>query len=578
MEAAREIVLSHTVQFLSMEEALQALYAIEDTRSKSSGLLNKLRSLQEKLLGGQLHLAVLGQMKRGKSSFINALLGADILPTGVLPVTAIITEIRYGAAPEAVIVYATGGLRENVPLNTLADYITEAGNPGNKRQVATVEIAYPSPFLESGIVLIDTPGIGSTHAHNTQTTEDYLEKIDAGIVVLSVDPPITEAESQFLHRVREDIPKLFFILNKTDTATPAEIVTVRHFLEKELLRLQLTSPEIFPLSAKQVLEEKRRSVSGASGLCDFERRLKKFLTEEKRQVLVRSVALDVLQMARTLKFAASIGMRAAGMDAAELEVKRMTLDRLLERTTEEVRELQILLRQRSADILGGVEQDLKTRVEGSVSVVQQHLKVFGAQHPKETGRALGTLLEDFLMKEVESVFQTWRVEEDEKIQAQLNDLTSRFVGQANSILERLEQGAGDLFAIPMEHLSISCPLRVESHLKYRVEPIFYSLDTFLLVLPRFLLRPLVLRRMYRNVPVLLDMNSGRVRYDYVERLQASLTQFEKNLCAAIAMVTEVLAAALHQSPDVSQQQEKSIAALDSVICSCSQLLKQEASS
>ena len=70
----------------------------------------------------------------------------------------------------------------------LADYITESGNPGNKKQVASVELAYPSPFLESGIILIDTPGIGSTHAHNTRTTEGYLEQVDAGIVVLSVDP------------------------------------------------------------------------------------------------------------------------------------------------------------------------------------------------------------------------------------------------------------------------------------------------------------------------------------------------------------------------------------------------------
>ena len=68
-------------------------------------------------------------------------------------------------------------------MNTLADYITEDGNPGNRKQVGSVEIAYPSSFLGGGVVLIDTPGIGSTpHAHNTQTTESCLEQIDAGIV------------------------------------------------------------------------------------------------------------------------------------------------------------------------------------------------------------------------------------------------------------------------------------------------------------------------------------------------------------------------------------------------------------
>ena len=201
----------------SIAGVLRALLAISDSGTRNDSLHEKLLSLERKLASNQLHLAVLGQMKRGKSSFINALMGAEILPTGVLPVTAVITEIKYGLVPEAIILYTTGA-REQVDLGTLADYITESGNPGNKKQVASVELAYPSPFLESGIILIDTPGIGSTHAHNTRTTEGYLEQVDAGIVVLSVDPPITEVESHFIRNVKEEIPKLFFILNKVDAA------------------------------------------------------------------------------------------------------------------------------------------------------------------------------------------------------------------------------------------------------------------------------------------------------------------------------------------------------------------------
>ena len=568
-------IAAQAVEPHSIEESLRTLRAIEESKSSSKGLRDKLVALEEKLATGQLHLAVLGQMKRGKSSFINALLGVDVLPTGVLPVTAIITEIRYGPAPEAIIVYATGGLRESVALSALADYITEAGNPGNKKQVASVEVAYPSSFLESGIVLIDTPGIGSTHVHNTQTTESYLEHVDAGIVVLSVDPPITEVESQFVRRIKEDIPKLFFILNKIDVVSADEPSKITEFLENELSRLHIEAPEIFQLSARQALQEKRQPFTHgeiSSGLDAFESRLRTFLTKEKRQVLVRSVALDALQIARTLKFAASIGVRAGELGPAELEGKRMALDRLLERTATEVRELQILLRQRSTDILVRVEKDLKAQVEGHVSEVQQHLKRFQEQHTKETGRAFGTLLEDFLMREVETVFQNWRIQEDEKIQAELDELSSRFVAQGNSILERLEKSAGALFEIPVEHLSISCPLRVESRLRYRVERVFYSLDSFLLLLPRFLLRPVVLRRMHNNVSLLLDMNAGRIRYDYVERLQASMTQFEKNLCAAITMVTDTLNSVLHAPQGSAQKNSVTVGILDSIVCDCSRLL------
>ena len=569
-------ITDKVVECQSVEETLHALLAIGSTANNQS-VQTRLLCLQEKLAAGQLHLAVLGQMKRGKSSLINALLKSDVLPTGVLPVTAIITEIRYGEVPDATIVYATGGLREQVPLSSLADYIAEAGNPGNRKQVASVEVTYPSPFLKDGIVLIDTPGIGSTHAHNTETTERYLGQIDAGIVVLSVDPPITEVESRFINDIRHEIPKLFFILNKTDVASPDELSEIARFLEDELARLQIHSPEVFPLSAQQDRNHSQRPSgdTASNGLRAFEQRLRTFLSEEKRQVLVRSVAGDALEVARTLRFAASVGARAATMNSDEIENKRLALDRLLEQTAMEMRELQVLLRQRSADVLNGVEHDLTAQADANVSEVQKHVELFQAQHPKTTGRAFGSLLEEFLMKEVETVFRRWKVQEDEKVQIQMDSLSSRFVVQANGILDQLERAAGSLFDIPVEHLKINCPLRAESHLHYRVERVFYSLDSFLLLLPGFLLRPIVFRRMRNNVPLLLDMNAGRMRYDYLERLQASMKRFEEGLRGAIVMVTDSLSASMRTPSSNPEQHTTVVGCLDIVIRNCRRLCSEQ---
>src|SRR5271163_7060 len=100
------VATDQTVGPRSIEEVLRTLLAIADSGSGNRSPREKLFSLGTKLASGQLQLAVLGQMKRGKSSFINALLGSEVLPTGVLPVTAIITEIRYGPKPEAEIAYS----------------------------------------------------------------------------------------------------------------------------------------------------------------------------------------------------------------------------------------------------------------------------------------------------------------------------------------------------------------------------------------------------------------------------------------------------------------------------------------
>jgi GTP-binding protein EngB required for normal cell division len=565
--------IDQTVERPAIEEVLHTLLTVEHYGAVNKGLREKLLSLEKKLASNQLHLAVLGQMKRGKSSFINALLGAEILPTGVLPVTAVVTEIKYGPAPCATILHTTGQ-RVEVDISTLVDYITEAGNPGNKRQVESVEITYPSSFLESGMVLIDTPGIGSTHTHNTRTTEAYLESVDAGIVVFSVDPPITEVESQFLREIKEDIPKLFFILNKTDVVSADEASHVFRFLEEELIRLQMDSPEIFPLSARQALQQKQQAscTSPSSGIELFERRLRSFLVEEKAQVLVRSVTLDALHIARTLRFATAIGVRAGEMNPTELHSKRLELDRLLRCAETDLRELQVLLRQHSADLIGRVEHDLTAQVVACVPVVRQHLRLFQAQHPKETGRAFGTLLEAFLTKEVETAFRNWRVREDDEIQTQLDEISSRFVAQANGILERLQEAAVILFETPIERLSVTCSLRVDSHLHYRVERVFYSLERFLLLLPRFLLRPIVLRRMNERLWSVLDMNAGRIRYDYLERLQSSMAQFENDLHAAVIMVTDSLKSVLSEADGKTRHQTATLDVLDSVIRDCSQLL------
>jgi GTP-binding protein EngB required for normal cell division len=557
----------------SIAGALRDLLRISDSGTRNDSLHERLLSLERKLASNELHLAVLGQMKRGKSSFINALMGAEILPTGVLPVTAVITEIKYGLVPEAVILYSTGA-REQVDPGTLADYITESGNPGNKKQVASVELAYPSPFLESGIILIDTPGIGSTHVHNTRTTEGYLQQVDAGIVVLSVDPPITEVESSFIRNVKEDVPKLFFILNKVDAASADDVAHIACFLEEELSRLQIASPEIFCLSARRAIEGRRKppTTVASSGIEMFEERLRTFLLEEKDRVLVRSIAFDALHIARTLKFAATIGVRVQSMSLDELRLKGRAIEQLLEQTESEMNELRVLQREHSADIIARVERDLNMHVQESVPIVRQHLQLFPSQHPRETGRAFGALLESFLMDEIETVFRSWRIREDETVQSLLDTLSARFVNRANAILDRLQQAAGMLFEIPVEAVMIHCPLRVESHLYYRVERVFHSLDSFFLVLPRFLLRPIVLGKMQGRIWQFLDLNAGRIRYDYVERLQSSMSQFEKDLGAGVTMLTESLRSALRKPREGTQPEAAGLDVLECVSRDCARIV------
>ena len=158
----------------------------------------------KKLKNEYLYLAVIGQFKRGKSSLINSLIGIDILPTAVLPLTSMITMIKFGEEQIVKVIFEDDK-ELLIPGHELFNYTTESGNPSNIKKVRFVEILYPSEFLKDGIILIDTPGIGSLFLHNTKSTESFIPKIDAAIFVLSIDPPITQTEFQFFEDIRLNV-------------------------------------------------------------------------------------------------------------------------------------------------------------------------------------------------------------------------------------------------------------------------------------------------------------------------------------------------------------------------------------
>ena len=97
------------------------------------------RRLNFRLVSRQFRVLVVGEAKRGKSTFVNALIGRDVLPTGVLPLTALITTL-VGGFPEHVLVDYADGRREEHPLAALADFVTETGNPHNRRGVDDVTV------------------------------------------------------------------------------------------------------------------------------------------------------------------------------------------------------------------------------------------------------------------------------------------------------------------------------------------------------------------------------------------------------------------------------------------------------
>ena len=201
--------------------------------SKAAGA--QAREARQRLRDRHVVVGVIGQFKRGKTSLVNAWLGQDLLPVGVLPTTGVVTRLRRGDRPRALVRFLDGRERE-VGLAEVATYVSEATNPDNERGVRELALEVVTSTLPEWAELVDTPGIGSTHSHATQSAVAYLPWIDLGMFVLSPEPPLTEDERAYLMQAREYAAKLIVVLTKSDTAPAAAIDAVRSYAGAEIAR------------------------------------------------------------------------------------------------------------------------------------------------------------------------------------------------------------------------------------------------------------------------------------------------------------------------------------------------------
>jgi GTP-binding protein EngB required for normal cell division len=276
--------------------ATKQLFQAYDAREASERCQDLLVQLAE----DRFNLAVVGQFKRGKSTLMNAVLGRDLLPTGLLPLTSAITTLCYGPQERVVVRRKESSWEQDVPLAQLPDYITERGNPGNEKGLLEARVELPVLFLRRGLHFIDTPGIGSARHENTATTYAFLPQMAAVIFVTSVEAPLSQAEEGFLLDIRGQVRHLFVVVNKLDllAGTDREDVLGYIHLHVEQL-LGRGAVHLYPLSARDGLTAKLNHDDAGlsrSGLAAFEQALAAFLAEAQGRAFLVSILDRALRL------------------------------------------------------------------------------------------------------------------------------------------------------------------------------------------------------------------------------------------------------------------------------------------
>jgi GTPase SAR1 family protein len=251
---------------------------------------DEIADLFTRLAEDRFVLLVAGRFSRGKTSLMNAILGLDRLPTGILPLTSVITSVAYGRPERVQLEQERGGLPIDIPMEALADYITERGNPGNARRIHIAHVALPAEILRRGFHFVDSPGLGSAIQENTRTTESYFPEADAVIVVSGFDGPLTDDEVRALRAFAATGRPIFLVLNKQDLAPPSERAEVLAFVRERLEPLAPSGRlQIFSTSARDGLAA---SLAGddaalaASGVGALRTELIRLLLEDKQRLVI----------------------------------------------------------------------------------------------------------------------------------------------------------------------------------------------------------------------------------------------------------------------------------------------------
>jgi GTP-binding protein EngB required for normal cell division len=523
-----------------------------------------LHALRDRLQSARLRVLVAGEAKRGKSTLINALLGRDVLPTGVTPLTAVATTVTAGR-PEAIEVSFGGGRVEDFPLVALADFGTERGNPAGRRNVASITVRLDAPLLRRGVEIVDTPGTGSVHAHNTATADLALPSMDAAIFVLTADPPVSSSERELLGRVAGLSVALFIVLNKADYLDSAGLAEAVEFTEQVAVAATGRPVRIYPVSARAGL-----TAAGDTGFAAFAADFLGYLDSGRVSDVELSVAGHARRIAEQLLDEVALAQRAARLPGEEAAARVAAFGARLAAVSEQCAAAE--------DQAAGRSRRMLTALNSAAAEAERRLAA-------EIGSAVGLLLDSELAAaspaEIERLgrsrltglvtqaVDTWRREQAALLDAGLRGIDEQCTAGLAAELAEVRAAAAELLGLGLVLPPAASALGSDRQFFYvldeRVDQAELLAGAVRRRLPGEVGRRLARQHVLGEVPELVGAHVGRARGDLQYRLAEATRRLLADVRQRYTGSTERLAAALQRAAtiraDAAGQADRELAGL-----------------
>ena len=509
--------MSEAPHSLERDEGIANLARVA-TALGARSIADEATALGERSRAGLFFVACVGQFKRGKSTLLNGLLDDSVLPMGVVPVTAAVTILRHGPRREARVRFIDGRTEVVAP-EAIVSYVSEEENPENAKGVRGVEVFLPSPLLANGMCLVDTPGIGSVFSGNTSVTREFVPHIDAALVVLGADPPISGDELALVREVSQHVSELLFVLNKADRLPAADHAQAVRFTEKVLAKhLMCPAGRIFEISAVEPGARDWFALKGALESLARESGAALALQGSARQAqrLARALELEIKEHRAALLRPVEDSQARVARLRAHVEAGEQSLHELSHLLDAEQEQLTMMLTRKRAGFLSSAQ-----------AVAGEKLALAVAAEPRESAAKLRQRSFELAQEAAREALEVWRAEVQPLAEELYRKAEKRFVELANAFTTRLRE-AGEESTAP--ELEAETTFRSKSSLFYTELMTRTSASFLTWILDRLRTRGGATRavsgRAREYLDQLLVTNTSRIMYDLVERTLESRRQLE----------------------------------------------------
>ena len=421
----------------TLATALNRLAALGTERDRE-----QLLALLDRLDAARLRVLVVGEAKRGKSTLINALLGRDVLPSGVTPLTAVVTTVRYGDGSRIEVAFLDGH-EEKHPLTALADFVTEVRNPRNQRMVAGVTAYLDAPVLAGGVELVDTPGTGSVFQWDTEAAHEALRTMDAAVFVLAADPPVSASERNLLGNVAALSVTTFAVLNKADHLDEAGLAEAVEFTRRVLGEAGHPGT-VYPMSARAALR------GGGDGFTAFAADFTAYLSARRKTDLHTSAVAQARRIASSLLDEVRLTRRAAEMRAGDAAQRVEQFSARLSEVTVHSRDAVAVVDGESARQLFALND--AADVEGprlGREVTGQLERLFDGELRDATAAEIERRGREQLAALAVAAAETWRQQHREAIEQALAAVDARLAVDLKAELDVLRDSATELLGLDL---------------------------------------------------------------------------------------------------------------------------------